>query len=124
MAATFQAGVSRFTINGVSWRVKAGTCNGSVLEKKLEAMMGPTSLNGFKVTAIAPYIELDVSLADNFSVKALEGLTGALVTVETRSGAQYIITNAGYTADGAAAFEDGTVKLKFEGETGREVLPL
>ena len=122
--ATFLAGVTRFTINGTSWRPKAGTVNGSVLETKQETIMGPTAVAGIKVTAIAPYLELDVTMADNFSAKSMQGLTGALVTVETRSGAQYIVTNAAYVADGAMNLEEGSIKLRFEGETGREVLPL
>jgi hypothetical protein len=120
--ATFQAGITRFTINGTSWRPKTGTVNGSVLEKKLETIMGPTAVAGVKVTAQAPYLELDVTMADNFSAKSLEGLTGALVTVETRMGAVYMLTNASYVADGAQNFEEGSIKLRFEGETGREVL--
>lgn len=121
---TFLAGISRFTINGTSWRVKSGSATIVIIEKKLEAIVGLNGIDGFKVTRQPCKIDLSVNMADNFSAKALEGLTDATVTVETRGGAQYMIFKAGYTGDGEIDLESGSVKITFEGETGREVLPL
>lgn len=92
-----------------------GSLSVSPNNKTREAVAGLSGVVGHKETPRAPYVEGEVVLSADVSLKTLEDYTGGTIVVELANGSVYTLHDAFFAGDLEADAAEGMVPVRFEG---------
>jgi hypothetical protein len=81
---------------------------------KLESIMGVDRFHGVKVTRAMAFIELTITDATDFDLRALKSKTDATVTAALENGKTVKFGHAAYVAEGKVSAEEGEIEARFE----------
>lgn len=88
-----------------------------------EGIAGLDGVHGYKETPRIPSIEVEVTLTRDLSVKKVAGLTNVTVTSELANGRVFVLSQAWQAGDLDLNAVEGSVTIRFEGMSCREIDP-
>lgn len=115
-----RAGLIALVIDGVSYDVK-GNVTYNLGSPKRDALVGATSVHGYKETNQVPFAEFEVTDREDLDVKALQALTDSTVEFQLANGKAVVIRNAWYASEGDIGSEEGNIAVRFEGLSAEEL---
>ncbi len=115
-----QVGVISFRVNGDVLRLR-GNVTYSLGGLVREAIEGPTGLAGFKVTGMAPFVEVESMDAQDVDLAALQDMQGATGTLQLRNGKTVVINDSSVVGQIEVSSEDGGFTVRFVGSSAKEI---
>lgn len=115
-----QVGVVSVRLNGDVLRLR-GNVTYSLAGLVKEAIEGPVGLAGFKVTGMAPFVEIESIDAADVDLPALQDLTGVTVTVQLRNSKTIVLNDASVVGNIEVSSEDGGFTVRFVGSSAKEI---
>lgn len=119
MAGT-RAGLKAFDVDGVVYDV-VGAITYSLGLPIREELTGADRHHGFKEMAGVAYMELEVRDSSTLDMAALLSAKDVTCAAQLRNGKTVILRNASQTGAGESSSEEGTIPIRFVGESGEEI---
>jgi hypothetical protein len=116
-----RAGLRALTIDGTQYDV-VGNIGYSLGEAVLEELVGADRVHGSKETPGTPLMEFEVRDAGTLDVKELVTMRGVTVTAELANGKTLVLRNAFQAGTGEQGSEEGTIAVRFVGDSNEEIL--
>ncbi len=114
------AGTAYIKVDGVQLALR-GTLTVMPASVTLEGIAGLDGVHGYKESPRIPSIEIQVTKTPELKLAALSGWKGKTVTAECGDGTIYVLSDAFVSGDVSLDGAEGTVDVKFEGASCREM---
>lgn len=118
--ANIRAGKILIKANAVRYRAKGDFTYNLGVDKKT-MIAGTDGVHGYKTETVIPFIEGVITDGDDLDVKALIGITDALVELELANGKTIALRGAVFAADADISTGEGEIPVRFEGLSCEEV---
>lgn len=117
-----KGGIIELKIDGRIYQAKGDFTYG-MGKRMREAVVGVDGVHGFKETIVAPFIEGEITDAEDLSLDDLAAIEDATVTLQLNNGKIIALRNAWNTnKDGLGANTgEGNIGIRFEGMDAEEV---
>ncbi len=115
-----QVGVISVRVNGDVLRLR-GNVTYSLGGLVREVLEGPLGTAGFKVTGMAPFVEVETIDAEDVDLAALQELNGATVTAQLRNGKTIVVNDSSVVGALEVSSEDGGFTVRFVGSSAKEI---
>lgn len=115
-----QVGTVSVRVNGDVLRLR-GNVTYSLAGLVREAIEGPTGLAGFKVSGMAPFIEVESIDAQDVDLAALQDMQAATVTLQLRNAKTIVLNDASVVGNLEVSSEDGGFTVRFVGSSAKEI---
>ena len=113
-------GIIRLTVDGAQLQAK-GAFTANEGNPKKEMVVGTDGIHGHKETIQVPYIDGAITDSLNLDTTSLCNITGATVIVDFANGKSFVLRDAVFAAEGEVSSEEGEIKVRFEGTSGKWV---
>ena len=120
MASNRRAGTLFFKVDGVQRDAK-GNFTYNLGAPKREMIVGPDRVHGYKEMPKVPFIEGEITDANDLDVLVFQNLTDSSVTLELANGKVIVLHDAAYCHDGNVQTEEANIGVRFEGISAEEV---
>jgi len=114
------AGTACIKVDGVQLALR-GTLTVMPASVTREGIAGLDGVHGYKESPRIPSIEINVTKTADLKLAALAGWKGKTVTAECGDGTIYVLSDAFVSGDVSLDGAEGTVGVKFEGASCREM---
>jgi len=114
------AGVAYIKVDGEQWALR-GNLTISPMAFARTPIAGMDGIHGYSQAPQTPYIEADISDLGGLALKRLETFCNVTVTVELLNGKVYVLANAWVQGPLELNGVDGTVTVRFDGMSMREM---
>lgn len=115
-----QVGVISVRVNGNVLRLR-GNVTYSLGGLVREAVEGPLGLAAFKVSGMAPFVEVESVDAADVDLAALQEIAGATITVQLRNAKTIVCNDASVVGLIETSSEDGGFTVRFVGSSAKEI---
>lgn len=115
-----QVGTVSVRVNGDVLRLR-GNVTYSLGGLVREAVEGPLGLAAFKVSGMAPFVEVETVDAADVDLAALQDLSGVTVTLQLRNSKTIVLNDASVVGQLEVSSEDGGFSIRFVGSSAKEI---
>lgn len=115
-----QVGVISVRVNGEVLRLR-GNVVYSLGGLVREAVEGPIGLAAFKVSGMAPFVEIETVDASDVDLAALQEIAAATITVQLRNAKTIVLNDASVVGLLEVSSEDGGFTIRFVGSSAKEL---
>lgn len=115
-----QVGVVSVRVNGNAMRLR-GNVTHSLGGLVREAIEGPVGLAGFRVSGMAPFVEVETIDASDVDLAALQEISEATITAQLRNGKTVVLNDASVVGNIEVSNEDGAFTVRFVGSSAQEI---
>lgn len=115
-----QVGTVAVRVNGDVLRLR-GNVTYSLGGLVREAVEGPVGLAAFKVSGMAPFVEVETVDASDVDLAALQDMQDATVTLQLRNSKTIVLNGASVVGQLEVSSEDGGFTVRFVGSSAKEI---
>lgn len=115
-----QVGTVSVRVNGDVLRLR-GNVTYSLGGLVREAVEGPVGLAAFKVSGVAPFVEVETVDAPDVDLAALQDMQDATVTLQLRNAKTIVLSGASVVGALEVSSEDGGFPVRFVGSSAKEI---
>lgn len=115
-----QVGVVSVRINGDVLRLR-GNVTYSLGGLVREPVEGPLGLSAFKVSGMAPFVEVETVDAEDVDLAALQEIANATITAQLRNGKTIVCNDSSVVGLLEVSSEDGGFTVRFVGSSAKEI---
>lgn len=116
------AGTAYFKVDGEQYALR-GTLTISIDPFERAGFAGLDGVHGYTEAPRVPFIEAEFTDKGGLSLTRLQRICNSTVTAETLNGKTYLLRNAWTATARELNAAEGSVAVRFEGMSGREIMP-